>query len=65
MTIIIVISTSSSAEGLPLGVVVTSGESSSIINSAINHLFPKGSFYGKGSPDHIITVDAHKLSVTV
>ena len=48
-----VISTSSSAGGLPLGVVVTSGESSSVINSAMNHLkylFPKGSFYGKGSP---------------
>ena len=34
-----VISTSSSAGGLPLGVIVTSGESSSIINSAMNHLF--------------------------
>ena len=56
-----VISTSSSAGGLPLGVVVTSGESSSTINSAMNHLkciFPKGSFYGKGSPGNIITDDA-------
>ena len=48
-----VISTSSSAGGLPLlGVVVTSGESSSIINSAMNH-----------NPDNIITDDAHKLSM--
>ena len=56
-----VISTSSSAGGLPLGVVVISGESLSIINSAMNHLkcvFPKGSFYGKGSPGNIITDDA-------
>ena len=46
-----VISTSSAAGGLPLGVVVTSGESSHIINSAMTHLkslFPKCSFYGKG-----------------
>ena len=50
-----VISTSSSAGGLPLGVVVTSGESSSTINSAMNHLKCRGSFYGKGSPDNIIT----------
>ena len=56
-----VISTSSSAGGLPLGVVVISGESSSIINSAMNHLkclLSIGSFYGKGSPDNIITDDA-------
>ena len=52
-----VISTSSSAGGLPLGVVVTSGESSSTINSAMNHLKCKGSFYGKGSPDNIIITD--------
>ena len=50
-------STSSSAGGLHLGVVVTSGESSSIINSAVNHLFSKGKFYGKGSPNNIITDD--------
>ena len=53
-----VISASSSAGGLTLGVVVTSGESSSIIKSAMNHLLSKGSFYGKGSPDNIITDDA-------
>ena len=56
-----VISASSSAGGLPLGVIVTSGESSSIINSAMNHLkclFPKGSFYGKGNTGNIITDDA-------
>ena len=42
-----VISTSSSTGGLPLGVVVTSGESSSIMNTAMNHLkylLSKGSF---------------------
>ena len=55
-----VISTSSSAGGLPLGVVVTSGESSSIINSAMNHLFSKGSFYGMGSPGNIFTDDAQR-----
>ena len=56
-----VISTSSAAGRLPLGVVVTSGESSSIINSAMTHLkslFPKCSFYGKGSPNNIITDDS-------
>ena len=56
-----VISTSSAAGGLPLGVVVTSGESSSIINSAMTHLkslFSKCSFYGKGSPNNIITDDS-------
>ena len=56
-----VISTSSAAGGLPLRVVVTSGESSSIINSAMTHLkslFPKCSFNGKGSPNNIITDDS-------
>ena len=53
-----VISASSSAGGLTLGVVITSGESSSIIKSAMNHLLSKGSFHGKGSPDNIITDDA-------
>ena len=41
--------------------VVTSGESSSIINSAMTHLkslFPKCSFYGKGSLNNIITDDS-------
>ena len=38
MNPMLVISTSSSAGGLPLGVIVTSGESSSIINSTMNHL---------------------------
>ncbi len=56
-----VISTSSAAGGLPLGVVVTSGESTSIINSAMTHLkylFPTYSFYRKGSPGNIITDDS-------
>ena len=48
-----VISTSSSAGGLPLGVVVTSGEKVLlyIIISAMNQLLSKGNFYGKGSLD--------------
>ena len=56
-----VISTSSAAGGLPLGVVVTSGESTSIIHFAMTHLkslFPECSFYSKGSPDNIITDDS-------
>ncbi len=55
-----VVSTSSAAGGLPL-VVVTSGESTSIINSAMTHLkylFPTYSFYRKGSPGNIITDDS-------
>ena len=55
----LVISTLLFPGGLPLEVVVTSGESSSIINSAhLKCFFPKGSLYGKGSPDNIITDDA-------
>lgn len=58
---IFVISTSSAAGGLPLGVVVTSGESASTITSGMTHLkklFPTGSFYGKGCPENIITDDS-------
>ena len=58
---IFVLSTSSAAGGLPLGVVVTSGESASTIASGMTHLnklFPTDSFYGKGSPENIITDDS-------
>ena len=50
-----VISTSSAAGGLPLGV-VTSGESSSTINAAIMHLnsiLPNWSFCNRGSPSNM------------
>ncbi len=57
----LVVSTSSAAGGLPLGIVITSGESASTIYSgmiALNGLFPKCSFFGQGSPDNIITDDS-------
>ena len=53
-----VVSTSSAAGGLPLGVVVTSGESSSIVYQAmcaLKELLPKRAFYGQNSPENIIT----------
>ena len=56
-----VVSTSSAAGGLPLGVVVTSGESSSIVYQAmcaLKRLFPERSFYGEGSPENVITGDS-------
>ena len=55
-----VLSTSSAAGGLPLGVVVTSGESSSIVYQAmcaLKRLFPEP-FYGEGSPENVITDDS-------
>ena len=56
-----ILSTSSAAGGLPLGVVITSGESSNIIfdaMTALKSLFPKGSFGGKMYPDNILTYDS-------
>ena len=56
-----VVSTSSAAGGLPLGVVVTSGESSSIVYQAmcaLKVLLPKRAFYGQNSPENIITDDS-------
>ena len=53
-----VVSTSFAAGGLPLGVVVTSGESSSIVDQAmcaLKELLPKRAFYGQNSPENIIT----------
>ena len=54
------LSTSSAAGGLPLGVVITSGESLNIIFEAmttLKQLFPKCSFGGKMYPDNILTDD--------
>ena len=54
------LSTSSAAGSLPLGVVVTSGESLNIIFEAmttLKQLFSKCSFGGKMYPDNILTDD--------
>ncbi len=51
----------SAAGGLPLGVVITSGESSAIVSEAVSTLqtlFPKHSFHGKGSPANIMIDDS-------
>ena len=56
-----VTTTSSAAGGLPLGIVVTSGESANIIYRAMTvlmGLFPDGAFYGQGSPVNVITDDS-------
>ena len=56
-----VISTSSAAGGLPLGIVITSGESANLIHRAmtvLTALFPDGPFYGQGSPANVITDDS-------
>ena len=56
-----VLSTSSAAGGLPLGIVLTSGESANIVHEAmstLSELFPKCAFFGKGSPSNIITDDS-------
>jgi hypothetical protein len=56
-----VISTSSAAGGLPLGIVITSGESANIIHKAmsvLSTLFPEEAFYGQGSPANVITDDS-------
>ena len=56
-----VISTSSAAGGLPLGIVVTLGKSANIIYRAmtvLTGLFPDGAFYGQDSPANVITDDS-------
>ena len=56
-----VISTSSAAGGLPLGIVVTSAESSDVIHrgmTTLKELFPKSAFYGNGYPTNIIIDDS-------
>lgn len=58
---IFVLSTSSAAGGLPLGIVITSGESASTIHSGLSvleGLLPKCCFYGQGSPENIMTDDS-------
>lgn len=56
-----VISTSSAAGGLPLGVVVTSAESANVIHKGmtkLQELFPTSAFYGAGSPANIVIDDS-------
>ena len=57
---VFILSTSPAAGGLPLGVVITSGESLNIIFEAmttLKQLFPNCSFGGKMYPDNILTDD--------
>ena len=68
---VFVLSTSAAAGGVPLGVVITSGESASTIHQAMStlkELFPKCAFHGKGSPANIIyddsRADKKRLHVT-
>ena len=56
-----VMSTSSAAGGLPLGIVVTSAESNDVIHNgmtALRELFPKSAFYRNGYPANIIIDDS-------
>ena len=56
-----VISTSSAVGGLPLGIVITSGESADVIKkvmTALKKLFPISSFYGNTCPTNIIIDDS-------
>ena len=58
-----IMSTSSSGGGIPLGVVITSGESEDVLAEAFSHLrsvMPDGAFYGRGDtgPQIFITDDA-------
>jgi hypothetical protein len=58
---VFVISTSSAAGGLPLGVVVTSAESASVIHKGmtmLQDLFPSPAFYGADSPANIMIDDS-------
>ncbi len=56
-----VVSTSSAAGGLPLGIVVTSAESATVIHQGmtkLSQMFPEDAFYGSGSPKKIIIDDS-------
>ena len=56
-----VMSTSSAAGGLPLGIVVTSAESADVIHkgmTTLNDLFPKPAFYGNDHPMNIMIDDS-------
>ena len=60
-TLIIVVSTSSAAGVLPLGIAVTSAESATIIHQGmtkLSQMFPEDAFYGIGSPKKIIIDDS-------
>jgi len=56
-----VMSTSSAAGGLPLGIVITSAESADVIHKGmtkLNDLFPKQAFYGNDHPMNIMIDDS-------
>lgn len=56
-----VISTSSAAGGLPLGVIITSGESASTVHKGmtmLQDLLPTSAFYNNGSPKNIMIDDS-------
>ena len=56
-----VISTSSAAGGLPLGIVVTSAKSAGVIRkgmTTLKQLFPEYLFYGNAYPTNIIIDDS-------
>ena len=56
-----VMSTSSAAGGLPLGIVITSAESTDVIHNgmkALQELLPESPFYGNGFPANIIIDDS-------
>ena len=56
-----VMSTSSAAGGLPLGIIITSAESANVIHkgmTTLTELFPESSFYGNGYPTNIMIDDS-------
>ena len=56
-----VMSTSSAAGGLPLGIVITSAESADVIHkgmTTLKELFPESPFYGNGYPANIMIDDS-------
>ena len=56
-----VMSTSSAAGGLPLGIVITSAESTDVIHkgmTTLKELFPDAAFHGNGFPTNIIIDDS-------
>ena len=54
-------STSSAAGGLPLGIVITSAESTDVIHkgmTTLKELFPDSAFHGNGFPTNVIIDDS-------